>query len=174
MRNHPHNHCNQFAGSRSFTQFMPLIIIMLIIIVLTAITQWYRNFSWGSAMLDFMGIFFIVFASFKIINLTGFASAYRMYDVIAQRSTAYAYCYPFIELALGIAYLARWQLLITNLVTIVITTTSSIGVLIQLRKKQHIVCACLGALFKLPMTYVTLVEDLLMAGMALLMIIFKS
>ena len=48
---------------------------------------------------------------------------------------------------------------------------SSIGVAIELSKKKEIMCACLGVVFKLPMTYVTLLEDLLMAAMALIMLI---
>jgi hypothetical protein len=35
-----------------------------------------------------------------------------------------------------------------------------------LLRKSKIQCACLGTFFKLPMTQVTLFEDLLMVGMA--------
>jgi hypothetical protein len=48
---------------------------------------------------------------------------------------------------------------------------SALGVANELRKKQTIMCACLGTVFKIPMTYVTLFEDLLMASMALYMLV---
>jgi hypothetical protein len=35
-------------------------------------------------------------------------------------------------------------------------------------------CACLGTVFKLPMTYVTVVEDLLMVAMAAVMLLAAS
>jgi hypothetical protein len=50
---------------------------------------------------------------------------------------------------------------------------NSIGVYIALQKKETLMCACLGSLFKLPMTYVTLAEDLIMGLMALIMIFME-
>ena len=89
-----------------------------------------------------------------------------MYDVVAKQSTAYAYAYPLIELGLGVAYLSRFQPVITNSVTLVVMLISALGVFIELSQGKEIMCACLGVVFKVPMTYVTLLEDLLMASMA--------
>jgi hypothetical protein len=152
--------------------FLPLIIIFSIVFGLTAASQYIRGFSWQSTMADFMGFFFIIFGSFKIMNLHGFVKAYKMYDIIAQRSTAYTYAYPFIEISLGIAYLARLFPFATNIITLLIMTISSIGVAVELAQQKQFTCACLGALFNIPMTYITLAEDFLMALMALANILF--
>ncbi len=120
------------------------------------------------AMSDFMAGFFLVFGAFKLLRLNAFAEAYAMYDIIAKRSTTYAYLYPFIEIILGFAYLFRLYPTATNLVTLIVMIISSMGVAQELAQKRTIECACLGMVFKIPMTYVTLCEDLLMAGMALL------
>lgn len=154
-----------------FRDFLPLIYIFALVIALTCIMQYMRGWNVMSFMSDFMGFFFIIFGSFKIINLPGFVKAYVIYDVIAQRSVLYAYLYPFFELILGIAYLARIFPFATNLATFILMTLSSIGVGLELAKGKQIICACLGALFNIPMTWVTLIEDLLMAGMALLMLL---
>lgn len=124
-------------------------------------------------MNDFMGFFFIIFGFFKVINLNAFAQAYATYDLIAQKSRGYAFAYPFIELVLGIAYITRWQPTFINVVTVLIMLISAAGVAVELSKGKTIVCACLGTVFKIPMTYITLLEDLLMAGMALVMLIIK-
>ncbi len=153
--------------------FVPLIAIIAIVIGLTALKQWYYGWYPFSAMSDFMGFFFLIFGGFKVINWKGFAEAYSTYDIIAKRSMAYAYFYPLIELSLGIAYLTRWQPMATNIITFIVMTISSIGVANELRKKKTIVCACLGAVFKIPMTWVTLTEDLLMAVMAAIMLIMR-
>lgn len=79
--------------------------------------------------------------------------------------------YPFLEITLGIAYLFNLYPIVTNIATLILMTVSSIGVAQELSKNKTIICACLGTVFKIPMTYVTLFEDLLMAGMALLAII---
>ncbi len=151
--------------------FLPLLVIFSIIILFVIARQLFIGFNLEHAMYDFMAAFFIVFSFFKIINLNNFAEAYSMYDLIAQRSRVYAYLYPFIELFLGLAYLVRWQLNVTNIITCVLMITSALGVANELRKKQTIMCACLGTVFKIPMTYVTLFEDVLMAAMALFMFI---
>jgi hypothetical protein len=154
---------------REFTlrTFLPLIIIVSVIILLTIAKQFIMptNDAHG-IMLDFMGIFFLLFGSFKLINLKNFAEAYAKYDLIARRSRIYALAYPFIEVALGIGYIARYNLYLLNVLTIIIMLISAAGVATSLYKKEHVQCACLGMVFKLPMTYVTLAEDLLMVAMA--------
>lgn len=157
----------------SFSDFIPLISILSFVCLATlikAIAQ--SELSLMSLMSDFMGFFFLTFGFFKALNLPGFVSAYTMYDIVAKKSSLYAYVYPFIEMALGIAYLVKWQPFVTHMITIFLMALGSIGVFLALRKKQQIMCACLGALFKIPMTYVTLAEDVLMLLMALFMLIY--
>ena len=154
--------------------FLPLVTIVTIILLFTAARQLYAGFNTTDAMLDFMAGFFIVFGAFKIINLPGFAMAYQEYDLIAKHFSLYAYAYPFIEVALGLCYLFRYQVTIANWITLFLMIIGSASVALELSKGRQIMCACLGAVFKIPMTYVTLVEDLIMGLMALLMIIFGS
>jgi len=154
--------------------FLPLIVIFGLIIAFTLIGQLRSGWNMTHAMNDFMGAFFIVFGGFKLLNWQGFVKAYQMYDVIAKKSVIYAYAYPLIEVGLGIFYLKNLFPFWTNLVTLVVMLVSSIGVAQELAKKKTIVCACLGTVFKVPMTYVTLFEDLLMAGMALIMLLGMS
>lgn len=154
--------------------FLPLIIIFVVILAMTFVKSWWSadiSWEWSEIMYDFMGCFLIVFGFFKIINLRKFVEAYREYDILAQRFKIYAYWYPFIEFLLGVCYLLRYRLVMVNIITIILMIINSIGVFKALRQDKPIVCACLGALFKIPMTYVTLSEDLLMALMALVMLV---
>lgn len=156
----------------SLKDFLPLIILSSIIVLFTSFKQLLFGYSLRSAMYDFMGSFFLIFSLFKIYNISGFAEAYEMYDVIAKRLRIYAYVYPFIELVLGLLYIFRTELLAANWVVLILMVISSIGVYKQLAKGQKIICACLGAVFNIPMTYVTLAEDILMATMATVMLIY--
>ena len=155
---------------KDLKNFVPLIIIFSIICIVTGIKQYCIPNNFNSCMADFMGAFFIVFGCFKIINLSGFAYAYAMYDIIAKRSMFYAMSYPFIELFLGVAYLLHYHFV--NWITLPLMLINSIGVSQKLFSHEQIECACLGAVFKIPMTYVTLAEDLLMAFMALIMLFY--
>ncbi len=155
----------------NYSDFIPLGIIFAIIIAITGGLQWYHGFSIARGMNDFMAAFFLIFGSFKLFNWSGFVQAYTMYDIVAKRSTIYAYMYPLIEITLGILYAFRVYPIMTNSITILVMVISSVGVIQQLQKKEVIPCACLGTVFKLPMTYVTVFEDILMAVMALCMLI---
>jgi hypothetical protein len=123
------------------------------------------------AMNVFMAGFFLTFSFFKMLDLNGFAESYSMYDIVAKKIKAWGYIYAFIELGLGIAYAANFQPLGTNLVTLIVMTVSIIGVLQSVFNKRKIKCACLGAVFNLPMSTVTIIEDLLMIAMSGIMLI---
>lgn len=114
----------------------------------------------------FMAGFFLVFSFFKMLDVRGFAEGYATYDIIAKRVSAYGLVYPFIELSLGIAYILWPQSPVTNAITFVVMGISTIGVVQQVLKKSRFQCACLGTIFKLPLSKVTLVEDLLMVAMS--------
>jgi copper chaperone CopZ len=152
--------------------YKPLLLIVGFLLGATLLVQFRApGRSWHEWMNDFMAGFFLVFSFFKLLNLSAFAQAYRGYDLIASKSMVYAYAYPFIELTLGVAYLIRWNPVATNWITLIVMLVSAAGVVNALRKRQLIECACLGTVFKLPMSKVTLIEDLSMAAMAAAMLI---
>jgi copper chaperone CopZ len=124
-------------------------------------------------MRHFMAGFFLVFSFFKLLDIRGFVSAYRMYDIPAKAFAPWAWAYPFVELALGVAYLVNAFPVATNIVTLIVMLVGAVGVLQSLLRKRQIRCACLGAALNLPMTKVTLVEDLAMAAMAAGMLVLS-
>jgi copper chaperone CopZ len=145
----------------------PLFLIVGFITGVTLLVA-YATGDWSvePIMRHFMAGFFIVFSFFKLLDPPGFVSAYRGYDLIARKVPAWGWAYPFVELALGVAYLLAWAPVVTNSVTLVVMLVGAAGVLKALLDKRAIRCACLGTALNLPMTKVTLVEDLTMAAMA--------
>ena len=150
---------------------VPLFVIVGVILLFSIITTLITKQNFGFGMRMFMGGFFVVFGLLKVLKLKNFAIAYKEYDIIAMRSNIYAHAYPFIELGLGMLYFTSLAPLLTNIATIVVMGIGAVGVYLKLRKKEEIPCACLGTVFKVPMTWVTLVEDLLMVGMAVIMLV---
>lgn len=155
--------------------YKPLLLVFVYIILATlAVEVSHGDFMLSRWMPHFMAGFFLVFSFFKLLDLAGFASSYAMYDLLAQKWASYGFVYPFIELGLGLAYLLQWEPIITNWATLIIMSFSTIGVVLAVMKKQAIKCACLGTGFNLPMSTVTIIEDLLMVAMALLMLFIPS
>lgn len=156
------------------TSIFPLVLIVAYLVGTVTLIAWTtRDSSLHSLMTWFMGGFFLIFSFFKLLDLNGFVNAYRLYDILAKASPTWAYVYPFVELALGVGYVANWNSAILNSVTLVLMLIGSIGVLRALLRRSTIRCACLGTALKLPMTKVTLIEDLGMAAMAAIMLVIS-
>lgn len=160
---HSHHAMTQEAATSWFATYKPLLIIAAFITGVSVVTS---NGFLHVGMNNFMAGFFLVFSFFKLLDLKGFASSYAMYDLLAKRVPAYGYVYPFIELALGVAYLTSFNPTVTNWTALGVMGFSSIGVIMSVLDKKKIKCACLGAAFNLPMSTVTIIEDLLMVAMA--------
>ncbi|MBL7700234.1 MAG: cation transporter [Chitinophagaceae bacterium] len=150
-----------------FQAYKPILLIFAYITGITVLVEAINGgFDASRWMEHFMAGFFLVFSFFKLMDLDGFADSYSAYDIIAKRWRPWAYLYAFIELGLGIAFLTGFNPLLTNAVTFVVMGVSIIGVLQSVLNKMKIQCACLGAVFNLPMSTVTIIEDALMIGMS--------
>lgn len=150
-------------------QLKPLLLIFLYLSA-AAFLLHIKNWNTVEAMLDFMGLFYIVFSFFKLLDLKGFPESFRMYDPLAKLIPAYAWAYPFIELGLGLLLLMRVQINAALCITVVVLGITTIGVSKTLWDKKSIRCACLGTALKLPMTEATFIENTIMLVMALTML----
>ncbi len=153
-----------------WAQLRPLFLIFLYLFAAAFLLN-YKEWSQGEAMLDFMGLFYVVFSFFKLLDLKGFPESFRMYDPLAKLIPAYGWIYPFIELGLGLLFLMRIQTQFALIATIVILGITTVGVTKTLLDKKSIRCACLGTALNLPMTEATFIENAIMLVMAVWMLI---
>lgn len=151
-------------------QLKPLLLIFFYIATASMLLH-YENWIWNGFMLDFMGLFYIVFSFFKMLDLRGFSESFRIYDPLAKRVPVYGKVYPFIETALGIMFLMRYQINMALIITLIVLSITTIGVTKTLLDKKTIRCACLGTALKLPMTEATFIENAIMITLAVLMLL---
>jgi hypothetical protein len=158
-------------SKRRWQDYLPLLVVVGVTAAAAAAKMHAFGPGAGFAvwMHDFMGFFLVVFAMLKLFDLPGFADGFQMYDLLGKRIRAYALLYPFIELALGLAYLARWRLDLVYPVTVFVMTLGAVGVILALKRGLNLQCACMGTTLKVPLSTVALVEDVGMAAMALVM-----
>ncbi|WP_417291287.1 heavy-metal-associated domain-containing protein [Corallibacter sp.] len=168
---------NVFASSEThqksdseLKQLFPLFLIFGYITIASILLN-YDSWDWSLFMLDFMGLFYIVFSFFKLLDLKGFPESFRMYDPLAKAVPVYGWVYPFIETVLGLMFLMRIQIPLALIITLVVLGITTIGVTKALFSKQAIQCACLGTALKLPMTKATFIENSIMIIMAILMLV---
>lgn len=158
--------------SSFFTAYKPILLVFGYLVGMTVLNELTKSrFHLMEAMHLFMGGFFLIFSFFKLLDLKGFAYSYMTYDIIAKKWIGWGYIYPIIELLLGVAFLFHFAILEATVITLVVMSVSSIGVIQSLIAKKKIQCACLGTVFNLPMSNITLIEDLLMVVMAAAMMI---
>lgn len=142
------------------TSYFPLVLILIYLLFLTLLVQWQsKNWDFMEWMRHFMAGFFLVFSFFKFLDIKGFSSSYRMYDIVAKNWKPWGFIYPFVELIFGIGYWINFEIKWLTLATTVVMTVSLIGVLESVFNKRKIKCACLGTVFNLPMSTVTIIED---------------
>ena len=170
-----HDHKDHAAGglkthTREYVKFAGVMAVV------TALATWHA--SWRGLDLmqfleSFMGVFFIVFAAFKLYNLKEFAYGFKSYEIMKDKSVGWGYAYPFIQVLFGAMYLLSAGSVWLDGVVFVWSAFGAYVVLLTLRKKGDIHCVCLGNVIKLPLSTISFVEDFGMALMALAMLLIR-
>lgn len=157
---------------KSLKDYIPLIVIILLTL-LAAFAKQAHYGGWDTVnwMHDFMGFFLVMFSMFKLFDLEGFADGFQMYDLLGKPVRPYAYIYPFLELALGLGYLSHVAPVVVYSATIILMGFGALGVIRSLMKGLDVECACMGTVLSVPLSTVTLLEDLGMAIMGLAMLL---
>jgi copper chaperone CopZ/uncharacterized membrane protein YphA (DoxX/SURF4 family) len=169
----PVSHNEMVEEARSWAEtYKPILLIFGYVTAISLVVSWQDNaINFMLFMRIFMAGFFLTFSFFKMLNLKAFAESYAMYDIVAKKFSAWGYIYAFIELGLGLSFALNLSPVIVNWVTLIVMTISILGVLESVLNKKKIQCACLGAVFNLPMSTVTIVEDAIMIAMSAAMLI---
>ena len=123
-------------------------------------------------MRNTMGTLFLFFGIIKLIDINAFVDIFVQYDLLGSVIRSYGYMYPFIEIILGISLfmLHRKYMHIMYIVIILLMTLSLTGVLRSMSYGQSLRCGCLGAYFHIPLSYVTVSENVAMIVMSIYML----
>jgi len=167
------HHSETLEEAKSWAEtYKPILLIFGYVTAISLVVSWQSTgINFMMFMRIFMAGFFLTFSFFKMLNLKAFTESYAMYDIVAKKFSAWGYIYAFIELGLGLSFALNLSPVVVNWVTLVVMTISILGVLESVLNKKKIQCACLGAVFNLPMSTVTIVEDAIMIAMSAAMLI---
>jgi hypothetical protein len=157
-------------------QRVPLLIALSICAVLSVLTlDFFAPLEKASFhelwMRGFMVYFFAGFGLLKLLNLNTFVKSFKRYDWLARQWPGFAYCFPWIELGLAFMYACNIYLTWACLITFLVSMELALSIECFLRKKERSSCACMGSgIFQVPLSYLSLLENIAMAAMALLML----
>ena len=167
------HHSETLEEAKSWAEtYKPILLIFGYVTAISIVVSWQSTgINFMVFMRIFMAGFFLTFSFFKMLSLKAFAESYAMYDIVAKKFNAWGYIYAFIELGLGLSFALNLSPVVVNWVALIVMTISILGVLESVLNKKKIQCACLGAVFNLPMSTVTIVEDAIMIAMSAAMLI---
>ena len=166
---------NSLSETQS-NQYYPLFLIAGFITVVSFLTSFQKdvyiaeNFEIKMFLHNFMTGFFLVFSFFKLLDVKAFAESFQMYDLLAAKLPVYGKVYPFIELGLGILCLIHYQLYYVYIADIIIMGFGALGVIQSVLDERKIQCACLGSVFNLPMSTITIIENSLMVLIGIILL----
>lgn len=164
-------HVREEGRGTALADYWPLICLIFgAALGAVAIASGFGDMSAAGLMHAFMGLFLFVFALLKLFDLEGFKDGFAMYDLAARRVRGWGYVYPFVELALALAYFSFVAPDAVYVATIAVFAFGAVGVISALRRGLDIDCPCMGNILSVPLSTVTLTEDIGMAAMAAIML----
>lgn len=158
-------------------QYYPLLLIVGFITIVSLSTSFHlgiyemKHFELRMFLHNFMTGFFLVFSFFKLLDVKAFAESFQMYDLLAAKAPIYGKIYPFIELTLGLLCLIHFQEKYVYIADIIIMGFGALGVIQSVVDKRKIKCACLGTVFNLPMSTVTIIENSVMVIIGIVLLL---
>ncbi|MDR7268626.1 glutaredoxin [Pelomonas saccharophila] len=118
----------------------------------------------------FVAIAMCLLALQKLRDVESFSTLFLNYDLLARRWVRYAYLYPFAEGLAGLLMLADVAPWLSVPLALFIGTVGAVSVIKAVYvDKRELKCACVGGDSAVPLGFVSLTENLMMAAMALWM-----
>lgn len=114
----------------------------------------------------------IVLGIMKLRDLSSFSVQFLSYDLLARKKVRYAYAYPFLETGAGILMVGGLLPLLSSAAALFIGTIGAISIVKAVYiDKRELNCACVGGDSNVPLGFVSLTENLMMAFVALWMLV---
>ena len=127
--------------------------------------------SW-SVIPWFVAAAMTILALQKLQDVEQFSTMFLGYDLLARRWVPYAYIYPYAEAVAGVLMLAGVALWLAAPLALFVGTVGAISVIKAVYiDKRDLKCACTGGNDNVPLGFISLSENLAMAGMGTWMLI---
>ncbi|WP_294194227.1 glutaredoxin [uncultured Sphingomonas sp.] len=154
------------------TSYRPVIAVfaMTALMALAASTAAFGTLLTMRAAEWFVSFSMCVLALLKLQDVETFSTMFLNYDLLARRWVRYGYVYPFAEGLAGVlmtAHVADW---LSVPVALFIGAIGAVSVVKAVYvDRRELKCACVGGATRVPLGFVSLVENVAMVAMAVWM-----
>jgi glutaredoxin len=120
----------------------------------------------------FLAFLVTLLAMLKLQDVEAFTNRFISYDLLAQRWVPYAYLYPYGEALVGLLMAAGIVTAVSIPLAVFMGGVGTVSVFksVYLEKRQ-LTCACVGGGGKVPLGFISLVENVAMFAMGIWMLI---
>lgn len=152
--------------------YWPVIVLFCVAAALAIAITWLVHGSLITAQTIpwFISNAMVLLGLQKLQDIDQFATMFLNYDLLAQKWVRYGYVYPYVELGAGLLMLMGVLTAIAAPITLVVAGIGAVSVIKAVYiEKRELKCACLGD-SRVPLGFVSLIENLMMVGMAIWML----
>ena len=167
-------HFGKVTKPKDATTYRPVIALFSVAALMAIAVTWLslgtvfagRTIEW------FISISMVLLGLQKLQDVERFATMFLNYDLLAQRWVRYGYIYPFVETGAGLLMLAGVMTWLSAPAAFFVASIGAYSVFKAVYiDKRELKCACVGGDSKVPLGFVSLLENVMMVGMAIWMII---
>jgi len=165
-------HFGKTTKEKDGVTYQPVIALFTVAFALAVAVTWLVNGALfePQSIAWFISIAMVLLGLQKLQNIEKFATMFLNYDLLAQKWVRYGYLYPFVETVAGLLMMMGVLTWLSAPVTLFVASIGAISVIKAVYiDKRELKCACLGD-SRVPLGFVSLVENLMMIGMALWML----
>ena len=153
--------------------YRPVIALFAVAALLAIAVTWLSlgTLFAGQTIGSFIAIAMVLLGLQKLQDIEKFATMFLNYDLLAQRWVPYGYVYPYIETGAGLLMLMGVLTWVAAPIALVAASIGAISVFKAVYiDKRELKCACVGGDSNVPLGFVSLLENVMMIGMALWML----
>lgn len=156
------------TGQQQLDIYLPFILVFMFVVLVNLAAQISLGYFDPQALMNhLLAGFFIGLSYFKLLDVNAFAESFSSYDPLARHVPQYGTFYPFIEVFLGLLFISGRMNAFANVATVVVLTITLAGVQQHLQSKSKIESASIGTSFSLPLSRITIAENLIMIALAI-------
>ncbi len=120
----------------------------------------------------FVSASMILFGMQKLCDVDAFATGFLDYDLVARRWVPYAYVFPWVETGAGVLMTGMLPTSLAAPAALLVATIGAVSVFESVYvDRRELKCACVASGVNWPPDFVSLSENLMMMGMAIVMLV---
>jgi len=166
----------RFFGKRVADPNKPTYRPVAVLFALTALLAAAASYAvggpeaWARGVQWFVGFSMVALALLKLQDVDRFATMFLNYDLLARRWVPYGHVYPYAEAGAGLLMVAGAATWLSVPVALFIGGIGAVSVVKAVYlDRRELKCACVGGANNVPLSFVSLVENLMMVAMAVWM-----